>query len=303
MTAKKNTSDPCFVATIDVGLSDKMQQELTNQGFEITHPAYTLFSAQKKGVSCTLYTSGKLTVQGKDKEEFIQFYIEPEILQSVAFSYPETQVDLKTRIGVDEAGKGDFFGPLCIAGVFATEDHIKELLKIGVKDSKKMTDKAILVLSQKIKKICPHSIIRINPKRYNELYANFHNLNRLLAWGHATAISELHTRTQCTNVIIDQFASEDVVLSALKHKNIQVELTQRHKAESDPVVAAASILARAAFVEGIDQLGAEVGIELPKGASAQVIAIGKKLVAKYGESVLSTVAKMHFKTAGEVLND
>ncbi|MBS0606875.1 MAG: ribonuclease HIII [Verrucomicrobia bacterium] len=303
MTSKKNISDPCFVATVDVALADKMQQELADQGFEITHPAYTLFSAQKKGVSCTLYTSGKLTVQGKDKEEFIQFYIEPEILQSVAFSYPETQVDLKTRIGVDEAGKGDFFGPLCIAGVFATEDHIKELLKIGVKDSKKMTDKAILVLSQKIKKICPHSIIKISPKRYNELYANFRNLNRLLAWGHATAISELYTRTQCTNVIIDQFASEDVVLSALKHKNIQVELTQRHKAESDPVVAAASILARAAFVEGIEQLGIEVGLELPKGASAQVIAAGKKLVAKHGESILSSVAKMHFKTVGEVLND
>ncbi len=303
MTEKKHTANPCFVATVDVGLADKMQHELANQGFDITHPAYTLFSAQKKGVSCTLYTSGKLTVQGKDKEEFIQFYIEPEILQSLAFSYPETQIDLKTRIGVDEAGKGDFFGPLCIAGVFATEDHIQELLKIGVKDSKKMTDKAILVLSQKIKKICPHSIIQITPKRYNELYANFHNLNRLLAWGHATAISELHTRTQCTNVIIDQFANEDVVLSALKHKNIQIELTQRHKAESDPVVAAASILARAAFVEGIDQLGVKVGIELPKGASAQVIIIGKKLVAKYGESILSTVAKTHFKTACEVLHD
>lgn len=303
MASKKNTSDPCFVATIDVSLAGKMQQELTDQGFEISHPAYTLFSAQKKGVSCTLYTSGKLTVQGRDKDPFIQFYLEPEILQSVAFSYPETQVDLKTRIGVDEAGKGDFFGPLCVAGVFATEDHIKELLKIGVKDSKKMTDKAILVFSQKIKKLCPHAIIRLNPKRYNELYANFHNLNRLLAWGHATAISELVSRTQCTNVIIDQFASEDVVLSALKHKNIHIDITQRHKAESDPVVAAASILARAAFVEGIDQLGIEVGIELPKGASSQVISVGKKLVAKHGQAILNTVAKLHFKTTGEVLHD
>ena len=202
----------------------------------------------------------------REKDPFIEFYLEPEILQSVANSYPDTQVDLKARIGVDEAGKGDFFGPLCIAGVFATEDHIKELLKIGVKDSNKMNDKAILVLSQKIKKICIHSIVRISPKRYNELYEKFHNLNRLLAWGHATAISELAGRTQCKNVIIDQFANEEVVLSALKHKNLTVDLTQRHKAESDPVVAAASILARAAFVEGIDQLSAEVGMELPKGS-------------------------------------
>ncbi len=303
MAEKKKPSDPCFVATIYVGLAEKLRQELLDQGFEITHPAYTLFSAQKKGVSCTLYNSGKLTVQGKGKEEFIKFYLEPEILQSLAFSYPETQVDMAARIGIDEAGKGDFFGPLCIAGVFATEYHIKELLKIGVKDSKKMNDKAIIVLSQKIKKICPHSIVRISPKRYNEMYANFRNLNRLLAWGHATAIFELVTRTQCTNVIIDQFASEDVVLSALKQKKVEVNLTQRHKAESDPVVAAASILARSSFVEGIDQLGADIGFELPKGASSQVLAAGKKLVAKFGRDILNTVAKMHFKTANEVLND
>jgi ribonuclease HIII len=303
MTTKKNSSSPCFVATIDVSLAGKLQQELTDQGFEITHPAYTLFSAQKKGISCTLYTSGKLTVQGKEKEEFIQFYLEPEILQSVAFSYPETQVDLRARIGVDEAGKGDFFGPLCVAGVFATEEHIKELLKLGVKDSKKMSDRTILTLSVKIKKVCPHAIVKISPKRYNELYNNFHNLNRLLGWGHATAISELYSRTQCTHVIIDQFASEEVVLTALRHKNIQVDLTQRHKAESDPVVAAASILARAAFVEGIEQLGNEFGIELPKGASSQVIAVGKKLVAKHGASILNSVAKTHFKTRDEVLHD
>lgn len=303
MSNKKNTPDPCFVATIDLNLAEKLQNDLVEQGFSITQPAYTLFSAQKKGVSCTLYTSGKLTVQGKEKGPFIEFYLEPEILQSVSFSYPEASIDLTTRIGIDEAGKGDFFGPLCVAGVFATEGHIKELLKIGVKDSKKMTDPAILTLSQKIKSLCIHSIIKISPKRYNELYEKFHNLNRLLAWGHATAISELNARTQCRDVIIDQFADESVVLSALKHKNLSVNLTQRHKAESDPVVAAASILARAAFVEGIDNLSQEVGMQLPKGAAAQVITAGKKLVAKHGPAILDSVAKMHFKTAGEVLHD
>lgn len=303
MATKKSITDACFVVTIDVALADKMQRELVDQGFEISHPAYTLFSAQKKGISCTLYTSGKLTVQGKEKGEFIQFYIEPYILESLAFSYPETQVDLQAHIGVDEAGKGDFFGPLCIAGVFATEEHIKELLKMGVKDSKKMADRTIETLSQKIKNLCPHAIVRITPKRYNELYASFHNLNRLLAWGHVTAIAELHTRTHCTSVLIDQFASKEVVLSALQNKNIAIDLTQRHRAESDPVVAAASILARAAFVEGIKQLGSEIGVELPKGASSQVISTGKKLVAQHGESILNTVAKMHFKTTSDILYD
>ncbi len=291
----------CFVTTISLELSDQLHQDLIEQGFVITKPAYTLFSAQKKGVSCTLYTSGKLTVQGKDMNDFIEFYLEPEILKSIAFSYPETQVNMTPRIGIDESGKGDFFGPLCVAGVQADEAKIKELLAIGVRDSKQITDSVIRTLSAKIKKVCPYSIIFISPKKYNELYANFQNLNKLLGWGHATAISELVTKTGCTEVIIDQFASEHVVQNALKQKKLTVSLTQRHKAESDPVVAAASILARAAFLEGLEALSKQFEIEIPKGASAQVVKIGKELVKKFGPEILEQTAKLHFKTKEEIL--
>lgn len=195
----------CFVAKIDLSLADKLQGDLIAQGFEITKPPYTLFSALKKGISCTLYTSGKITVQGKDREEFITFYLEPEILKDLKFSYPEAHVDMTARIGIDEAGKGDFFGPLCIAGVQASESEIKKLLSIGVRDSKTMSDTTILKMHVKIKEIAHHSIIRIFPEKYNELYENFRNLNQLLAWGHAKAISELVKKTECTEVIIDKF--------------------------------------------------------------------------------------------------
>jgi ribonuclease HIII len=121
----------CFVAEIDLKLADKLREDLIERGFELSQPAHTLFAAQKKGVSCTLYTSGKLTVQGKEMEEFITFYLEPEILKNVTYSYPEVGVDFTPRIGIDEAGKGDFFGPLCIAGVQADEAKIKELLALG----------------------------------------------------------------------------------------------------------------------------------------------------------------------------
>jgi ribonuclease HIII len=298
MTSEKSS---CFVATISLDLSDKLRNDLIEQGFKITTPAHTVFSAQKKRVSCTLYTSGKLTVQGKDMEEFITFYLEPEILQSVAFSYPETQVNLIPHIGIDESGKGDFFGPLCIAGVQADEAKIKELIAMGVRDSKRISDSVVRKLSSKIKAICPHAIVFISPKKYNELYANFRNLNRLLAWGHATAIVELVTKTGCTDVIIDQFASEHVVINALKQKKIQVSLTQRHRAEADPVVAAASVLARSAFLEGLEHLGKQFEIELPKGASPQVIKAGKSLVQKFGPQVLEQTAKLHFKTKEEIL--
>jgi ribonuclease HIII len=289
----------CFVANIDLSLKEKLKSDLLDQGFQLTTPPYTIFSAQKKGISCTLYTSGKLTVQGKGKEEFIQFYLEPEILQSFTYSHPE--IDFTARIGIDEAGKGDFFGPLCIGGVYGDETIIKELLAIGVKDSKSISDKQIIVLKNKIVKAAPHAIVRIFPKKYNELYARFRNLNRLLGWGHATAICELVEKTGCREVIIDKFANENVVEDALKHKQLEAHLTQKHKAESDPVVAAASILARAAFLEGLEKLGEKVGMTLPKGASAQVITAGKALVSKHGEAILEEVAKLHFKTKEEVL--
>jgi ribonuclease HIII len=304
MTSEKTS---CFVATISLDLSGKLRSDLVEQGFEITTPAHTVFSALKKGVSCTLYKSGKLTVQGKGMGDFITFYLEPEILQSVAFSYPEVSVSMTARIGIDESGKGDFFGPLCIAGVQADEAKIKELLSLGVRDSKQIADKAIRILSAKIKKSCSHTIIFISPKKYNELYANFQNLNKLLGWGHATAIAELVSKTGCTTVVIDQFASEHVVLSAIKQKKlpkeIVLDLTQRHRAEADPVVAAASILARAAFLEGLEHLSKQFELEIPKGASSQVVKIGKQLVRKFGAQILEQTAKLHFKTKEEILRD
>jgi ribonuclease HIII len=296
-----NQKAPCFVAVIDLSLAEKLKNDLLAQGFEITVPQYTLFSAQKKGISCTLYASGKLTVQGKDKDQFITFYLEPEILQAFNYSYPEIKVDFTPRIGIDEAGKGDFFGPLCIAGVYANEQLIKKLLEFGVRDSKRMSDQTVLKLATKIKQTCPHSIVRIPPKRYNELYDNFRNLNYLLGWGHATAIAELNEKTSCTKATIDQFANEHVVIEALERKKISIELTQRHRGEEDPVVAAASILARAAFLEGLKKLSDEYGIELPKGASDAVVKAGKQLVEKYGDGILPNVAKSHFKTFSSVV--
>jgi ribonuclease HIII len=297
-----STSVNTFVATIDLGLAEKLKSDLQDQGFTLTKPPYTLFSAQKTGVSCTLYTSGKLTVQGNQKEDFIAFYLEPEILQSLAYTHPEVGIDLTPHIGVDEAGKGDFFGPLCIAGVQAGEESIKKLMKLGVKDSKQLGDKAIMSVASKVRAEFPHSVIRIFPERYNEMYGSFKNLNRLLAWGHATVIEELAEKTGCKTALIDQFSSEDLVGSALKKKQLEIALTQKTKAEADPVVAAASILARAAFVSGIETLSKEVGFELPKGASAQVVAAGRKLMSKVGGDAFGKFAKLHFKTYQEVLS-
>ncbi len=292
----------CFVSTIDLSLKDKLEQDLLSQGFTLSPAPYTFFSAKKQGISCNLYLSGKITVQGKGKEEFISYYLEPEILKSVAYTYPEVGQDMSARIGLDEAGKGDFFGPLCIAGFYAPEDGVKDLLKLGVRDSKKISDEAILVLCKKLKASFPHKILKLNPETYNKLYAKFHNLNRMLAWSHATVLEELSTRTECKKAILDQFADETLMQGLLKSKKLDIDLLQRFKGEEDPVVAAASILARGAFLEGLADLSEKYKVLLPKGASSIVITAAKRAVEKNGPEILPFISKSHFKTTQAVLD-
>ncbi|RYG24367.1 ribonuclease HIII [bacterium] len=204
------------------------------------------------------------------------------------------------RIGVDESGKGDFFGPLVVAACYVGPEHYAELE--GVKDSKKLTDAMALRLSDKIAATCPHSVISIGPTKYNELYAKFKNLNHLLAWGHARAIENVLEIHPADLVISDQFAAGGtVVKKALFEKGKLVKFESRVRAEADLAVAAASILARAEFLRRLKALGGRFNMELPKGAT-NVIGPGKRLVAQHGPEALPEVAKMHFKTAGQVLN-
>jgi ribonuclease HIII len=213
---------------------------------------------------------------------------------------PHTSVE---RIGIDESGKGDYFGPLVIAAVFVDATTQDELALMQVRDSKKISDGRILEMAQDIKTICPHSVITIGPHKYNELYAKIRNLNRLLAWGHAKALETLLERVSCERAIADQFGDERLILNALQEKGRKIVLEQRTKAESDIAVAAASILARAEFLVRLKRLSGEIGTTLPKGASPAVELTGKMVVKKYGQERLGTVAKLHFKTTKAVLDE
>ena len=206
------------------------------------------------------------------------------------------------RIGIDESGKGDYFGPLVIAAVFVDQTTQHELALMQVRDSKKISDGRILEMATDIRQICPHSIVAIGPQKYNELYAKIKNLNRLLAWGHARALENLLQQVECSVAISDQFGDEQLILNALQEKGKQIRLEQRPKAESDLAVAAASILARADFLIRLRRLSDEVGTTLPKGASGAVELAGKMVVKKHGRERLATVAKLHFKTTQAVLD-
>jgi ribonuclease HIII len=203
-----------------------------------------------------------------------------------------------TRIGVDESGKGDFFGPLVVAACLVGPEHLAELE--DVRESKKVTDAVAGRLAAKIRRVCPHSVIAILPAKYNELYAQIGNLNKLLAWGHARAIENVLEQRDCALVISDQFASPETVRRQLFAKGKNVELRSMVRAESDLAVAAASILARAEFLRRLRGLSDEFGLDLPKGAGPPVLEAGKRFVAMHGAENLSSVAKLHFRTMAAV---
>jgi len=269
---------------------------------------YARFAFESDKCNVVFYESGKLVVQGKGTQEFIEFLLEPEILKQAKLGY-ETILNpelLAPRIGVDESGKGDFFGPLCIAGVYINENVVKAWKDAGIRDSKNISsDRKIAELAEKIRKTpgCVVDTVTIGNEAYNRLYGKMKSVNTILAWGHARVIENLMGKRQQMNpepvkAISDQFASsKDVVAKALMSLGREIELVQRHRAEEDLAVAAASILARDGFVNGLVKLEKQFNLELPKGASSAVDEAAKKFVAEQGADNLVKVAKLHFRTA------
>ncbi|HDT12839.1 MAG TPA: ribonuclease HIII [Candidatus Aminicenantes bacterium] len=206
------------------------------------------------------------------------------------------------RVGSDESGKGDYFGPLVVAAFFLPEGQDAVLTELGVKDSKRTSDARCLELAGTLKRAYPHhSVVAVGPEKYNELWAKLRNLNRLLAWGHARAIENILERVPAGRAVTDQFGDERFVRNALLKKGREIELVQMPRAEEDAAVAAASILARAEFLTRLRHLSKDVGLDLPKGASAQVEAAAARLVREKGPDILAKVAKTHFKTTIRVL--
>lgn len=211
-------------------------------------------------------------------------------------------------IGTDESGKGDYFGPLVIAGAYVDEKTCAELIQIGVMDSKKLTDAKIGVMYSKIVDVIGEesmNVVAIGPAKYNELYqrlkSNGKNLNHLLAWGHATVLETLLARfPDCTQAIADQFGDERYILSQLKEKGKGIKLYQTPKAEANIGVAAASVIARYQFIQKMRQLSNRFGVDLPFGANSIVKTRAKEVIARHGRESLGEVAKLHFKTTNEL---
>jgi ribonuclease HIII len=285
----------------------KLRALLGELGFEFAPKPYTIFFAQKNKLSVAVYEKGpKILLQGKGVEEFVQFELEPKILGEAKLGYEEVHSPemFDPHFGVDESGKGDFFGPLVISGVYVDHGIARKLIDAGVQDSKRIgSDARIRALADEVRRNSMGLIetVSIGPAKYNELYKKFGNLNSLLGWGHARVIENLLAKKpDCPRSLSDQFADTRVIERSLLHHGRKIDIQQRTKAESDIAVAAASILAREAFINWLDRKGKELGLRLQRGISPAVKETAKKLVEKSGPEALREVAKVHFRTAHEI---
>jgi ribonuclease HIII len=294
-----------YTRAMDSAQVEKLRELLRERGWKFETKEYMLYFARGDRVTVSVYEKGpKIVVAGKGTQEFVEFTLEPEILQAAEIGYEEVHQPemFEPHFGVDESGKGDFFGPLVIAGCFSDRELAKRWIAAGVQDSKAIGSDARIKELAKVIRESPgvaYRVIVLKPARYNALYQEFKSLNKMLSWGHASAIAELYAqRPECERAVSDQFGDPKNIMAYLEQKNVPVQLVSRTKAESDIAVAAASILARQAVVEWGEKARKELGFALPRGASDPgIIPAARRACGQHGIDFLEKIAKTHFRTA------
>ena len=290
---------------------EKTAKILTKQGYSVTSPDKKLYNyeiivnSKNEQIKFQVYFGKKGTKQILQGNHELKIYKEiNELLfgKKLFEDDSKDEINFKEYIGTDESGKGDYFGPLVVAAVYINDKTKNELEKIGVKDSKLISDNNIKILESKIKKIIEGNfeIIQINPEKYNHLYESFKNLNKVMAWAHSKAIENLLLNVKCSNVISDKFGNEKLIKDELRKKNIEVNLYQTTKGERFTAVAAASILARAKVVDWFNVKSREVGFNIPKGGGEAVTLAAKRVHNQFDDKYLMKMIKFHFKNSKSI---
>ena len=279
---------------------------LEKAGWTFSELPYAHWKAQKEHTSVAAYHSGKIVIQGGGTQDLVLYVLEPEILHAARLGYESVLAEHENlrmfapHAGIDESGKGDFFGPLVVACAFTDQNSAHQLLELGVKDSKMLSDHAILAQARQIRTILKdqYALLHITPAKLNQLYTAIGNLNRILAWGHARTLENLLEKVpQCSQAISDQFGQGNLVQRALMEKGQKIQLDEHPKAEADIAVAAASVLAREKYILEMQRLSSEAGLLLPKGAGPKVVQVAMEFLKLHPRSALDNFAKTFFKTA------
>jgi ribonuclease HIII len=273
----------------------RIERALSGPEFERRTVEHARFSVKGPGFVATLYRSGKLVVQGSELALFAQRYLDGARSAGPSPRGP-IEVGERTLIGSDEAGKGDYFGPLVVVAVRADAKERAELVRAGVADSKTLSDERIRVLAPALERRYAFAAEVLEPVDYNREHPRYKSLNPLLAELHARCIRKLAQPGAL--VLVDKFAHERLVASRLA--DLELELHQETRAEREPVVAAASVIARNLFLEGLAKLSEECAVDLHKGAGEPTDRAARAFVRLHGREALARVAKLHFKNTKKV---
>ncbi|MBQ3289555.1 MAG: ribonuclease HIII [Kiritimatiellae bacterium] len=315
----------CFTYELTNDQQEILLGLMVNGNYRRREVPYSLWSIEGDGFNATLYSKEKhglrkLCVQGSKAEDFVLFQLEPIVLGGASLGYEKVlnPESVAPHAGSDESGKGDYFGPLVVCCAYTDERLSDEMAKLGVRDCKQMSDKAVLAAGAALRHLLGptgYATVKLGPAAYNRLYAKMRNINRMLAWAHGTAIEELlEKRPGCGRVVVDQFApTEDTIRRALKPHGRAATIEQRHRAESDIAVAAASVIARELFLRAIADMTAEVfgpppadgepSGRVPAGSSdPRVRELAEEMVRKHGPTWLMNHCKAHFQTTDKVLS-
>ena len=310
-----------FTYELDAEQQEKLLAMLALGNYRPRQVPYSIVAVEGDGFNCALYQKEKhgrrkLCIQGSKAQDFVEFFLEPNVLGVATVGYEDVlnPEGIAAHAGSDESGKGDYFGPLVVCCCYTDEALSREMREMGVKDCKQMTDNAILAVGRRLRGILGpdrYAVVKIGPAAYNRLYAKIRNINRLLAWAHGTCIEDLLTKQPgCGRVVVDQFApTEAVIRRSLKELGKKAVVEQRHKAESDIAVAAASVIARELFLRALCDMAADVDPKaevplgvVPKGASdPRVRAVTEQMVREHGPTWLMNHCKAHFQTTDKVL--
>lgn len=260
---------------------------------------YSEFSAKKNGTSITAYTSGKVLFQGKNAEqEAARWGSSDPSAAKTSSSLPKNFASLAV-LGSDEVGNGSYFGPLCVCAAYADKEHLDALKRLGVKDSKMLTDDQIRKMATTIKELIPYRLLVVSPEKYNEIQPKY-NAVRMKVALHNQAIRLLLDQIAPTKpeaILIDQFTSEANYMKYVKQESQRIEQKIYFVTKGEQYhlsVAAASIISRASFLDELDKASLELGTKVPSGAGKPSDELAAKLLRQGGIDLLSKFAKLHF---------
>jgi ribonuclease HIII len=276
---------------------------LAAAGFRFGPLAHAQWQARGEGVVASLYRSGKLVVQGRELEAFRARFLGGSQLAGSAVDLSDLPPAVGA-LGSDEAGKGDTFGPLCVAAVAVDAQAAAELTAAGVADSKTLTDPRVLALAAHFAERVPHEQRVLPPADYHAAWiAAGRNVNRLLTRLHVECLVALRERTGFKVAVVDRFATDSPVSAELAKRAPGLRVIEVPRAERHLATAAASVLARAAFLDGLAALAQHWATDLPAGSGTPVGPALRRFTEIHGRDALGQVAKLHFQNVQRFLAD